>query len=261
METPQVSAQKRKQVNPIAGILFVINISLPVFISFDIITPTIFLTISIANSFLFFRINVRKFVKIFIPLISLPLGLFFLNILFYKDNSSPLLINLGITRITEASLNRSLIVFFRSLTLIYLSVSYLAAYSPINLVNSLMQHLRFSPRVGFSIFAAWNTIPYFKEEYVRIKNTQLIRKKGKSKSPLESVVDIGTTLLVNVIRHAERISVSMFVRGIDSAKNRSFLERSIWNWIDTIYVTITIILTALIFIFLIENKFFVFGLT
>jgi len=252
---------KKRQVNPLAGISFVFVISIPIFFSFDITTPSIFLAISIINSIIFFQIEIKKFIKIFLPLISLPLGLFFLNIFFYRDNTSQLLINLAVIKITQAALNRSLTVFFRSLSLIYLSVSYLAAYSPIQLVNSIMQHLHFSPRIGFSIFAAWNTIPYFKEEYIRIKNTQLIRKRGKTKPSLENIVERATTLLVNVIRHAERVSISMFVRGIDNAQRRSFLNQSVWTSIDTLYLTATIILTAVILLLLIKGKIFVFGLT
>ncbi len=252
---------KPHQVNPLAGILFVFIVSLPVFISFDITTPLIFLLISVINSIIFFKIEVKKFTKIFLPLISLPLGLFFLNILFYRDKTSQILVNLLIVKVTDASLNRSLIVFSRSLTLIYISVSYLAAYSPIQLVNSLMQHLHFPPRVGFSIFAAWNTIPYFKEEYIRIKHTQLIRKKGKNKSSLESIVETATTLLVNVIRHAERISISMFVRGIENTKYRTFLNQTKWKVRDTVYVTLVIIFVISILSLLIRKKIFVFGLT
>ncbi len=245
--------------NPIAGILFILITSIPVFVSFDIVTPAFFLSLSLINSLLFFKTKIKRFLKIFLPLTSLPLGLFFLNLIFFKDANSPTLFRIFHISITKTVLERSLTVFLRSLTLIHISISYLTAFSPTELINSLMQQLKLSPRIGFSIFAAWNTIPYFKREYHRIKNTQLIRKCYNSK-PMETILERTTVLLTNVIRYGERLSIAMFVRGIENSTNRTYLNRIPWRIWDTLYTTITITVTILLILFLISSQLFKFGL-
>ena len=196
---------------------------------------------------------------LFSVLVSLPVGLFFLNLLFYPDNSGKAIFNLLGHTITYFVLTRAFIVFLRSIALIYVSIAYLIATEPSDLVSSLMQQLHLSPRIGFAIYAAWNTVPHLKKNFSRIKHTHEIRRGGE-RSSFSDLLQIMSALIIGSIRHAERISISMSVRGIENARERSFIRENKWSPYDTVYVTAYMVLAISVLVLLTVKKLFVFGL-
>jgi energy-coupling factor transporter transmembrane protein EcfT len=250
---------KNSAVSPLASLFAVIINTIPVFISFDTYTPLAFLFLAILNSILVLHIPPGRMLFLLSLLVSLPMGLFILNLFFYSDNSGDVLINILGHNITTPVLTRSLVVFLRSLALIYVSIAYLIATKPVDLVSALMQQLHLSPRIGFAVYAAWNTVPQLKKNFSRIRHTHEIRRGGEM-AKLADIVQMVSTLLIGSIRHAERISISMSVRGIESVKERSYIRENRWKFSDTIYLIVYTMLSVSILVLLIRNKLFVFGL-
>ena len=241
-------------VNPLAALIAVIINTIPVFISFDIYTPAVFLALAVINTILVSHIRIKEFVKLFMPLTSLPVSLFFLNLFFSVPlESSAAYHILGFT-IQSRILLRACIIFLRSFTLIFISVSYITAVNAMELVNSLMQQLHLSPRIGYSIYTAWNIIPFIGREITRIKNVHLIRSGGK-RNRIKETVPLIVTILINSIRHAERASVSMYIRGLEDSgsRERTFLHDIKWKLTDTIYA-VSYFWIAFVLLFIIIKK-------
>ena len=195
------------------------------------------------------------------PLASLPVSLFFLNLFFSVPFKSSTVYYLFGFAVQSRILLRACIIFLRSFTLIYISISYLTAVNAIELVNSLMQQIHLSPRIGYSIYTAWNIIPFIGREITRIKNVHLIRSGGK-RNRIKETIPLIVTILINSIRHAERASVSMYIRGLEESciKGRTFLHNIKWKLTDTIYA-VSYFCTALGLLFIIIKKgFFLFSL-
>ncbi|NOY08936.1 MAG: energy-coupling factor transporter transmembrane protein EcfT [Spirochaetes bacterium] len=248
-------------VNPLAALIAVIINTIPVFISFDIYTPAVFLALAVANTILVSHIRVKEFLKLFMPLTTLPVSLFFLNLFFSASIESSALYHLFGFTIQSRILLRAFIIFLRSFTLIYISVSYLTAVNAIELVNSLMQQIHLSPRIGYSIYTAWNIIPFIGREITRIKNVHLIRSGGK-RNRIKETIPLIVTILINSIRHAERASVSMYIRGLEDSgsKKRTFLHNSKWRPTDTIYAVSYFFIAFGLFFIIIKKGLFRFSL-
>ena len=127
------------------------------------------------------------------------------------------------------------------------------------LISALMQQLHLSPRIGYAIYAAWNTIPYLKKDFIRIKHIHEIRRMG-AKPTISDNLQIASTLIIDGIRHAERASISMSVRGIETTRDRTFIHESKWCITDTIYTLTFLLISLSAFILLIIKGRFVFGL-
>ncbi|RKX83582.1 MAG: hypothetical protein DRP57_07670 [Spirochaetes bacterium] len=246
-------------LNPIAALLAVILNSIPVFISFDIYTPVVFLVLALLNTILISNIKIKIFLKLFLPLTLLPVSLFFLNLFFSAPLPPYTKIHIFIFVFYNSSFHRACVIFLRSLTLIYISISYLAAVDVLDLINALMQQLHLSPKIGYSIYTAWNIIPYIKNETLRIKNIHLIRFRGE-KQRIRETIQFVVTVLINAIRHSERAAVSMTVRGLENKQKRTFLNKSEWKFLDTLYSFVYTFISTGLLLVLINRGLFNFGI-
>lgn len=246
-------------LNPLAVLLAVVLNTIPVFLSFDIYTPILFLTLALLNTILVSHIKIRMFLKLFLPLTVLPVSLFFLNLFFSTPAYPYTQIHVFVFTFYYSSVYRACVIFLRGFTLIYISVSYLSAVDVLDLINALMQNLHLSPKIGYSVYTAWNIIPYIKNETIRIKNIHLIRSCGK-RNRIRETVQLIVTILVNAIRHAERAAISMTVRGLESSKKRTFLNKSEWNFIDTFYSMLYVLISVGLLFTTITRGLFRFGI-
>ena len=245
-------------VSPIARLLVLLLQITPVLLSFDPHTPLLFLVLSLAQLLFLDGIPPGKMLRVILPLSSLPAGLFLLNFLFSETAEAGSLFFFSLP-ITNLGLYRGLVVGLRSLALLVPSVGYLLATNPLDLVNALMQQTSLSPRVGFGLYVAWNTIPFLRADLRRIEQTHRIRLRGR-KRRLRDTIPTAVTLLSGAIRHAERASLSMTARGLEGAERRSFIREAQWRGRDWVFLIASAIVVATLWIVLWRHHLFVFGL-
>jgi len=248
-----------RSISPIAHLAVTLCWIVPVFLSFDQVTPLLFLGLSLLYLVIAGQVPVGRTLRAFAPLMMLPFGLFVLNLFFTDTTGHPLRETVLSFSLNSYALNRALTLTFRSASLIVISVGYLLVTDPLELVNALMQQVCLPARVGFSIFVAWNTIPRLRDDYLRIRMTHMIRYRGK-KRPFRDLVPSAVTLLAGAIRHAQRAAISMGVRGIDEARERTFLHRSEWRARDTVYVAVNALVSGALVSLSVAEGWFVFGL-
>jgi len=246
-------------ISPVARLAVVCLELVPVLLSFDPWTPLPFVALAVVHTVALGRVPVRRFLAVVLPLASLPLGLFVMNLLLTAPEPGDRMVSVLFVAVRERALARGLILGLRSLALIVLSVGYLLTTNPLDLVNALMQQAGLSPRLGFSLYVAWNTIPLLREDLRRIDNTHRIRLRGRRRKPGEALA-VAITLLAGAIRHAERAALSMAARGLEQAEGRTFLNESRWRPIDSVFVAFFALLSAGVLVFLTRSGLFVFGL-
>lgn len=245
--------------SPVAHLAAVLLWIVPVFLSFDPVTPLLYIALSVAVVFLLGRVRLPRFALLVLPLLLLPLGLFLLNLLFTDTAGHPGTSTVLGIAVSSYALHRALIVTIRSTALIVISVGYLLVAEPLELVNSLMQQLRLSPRVGFSIYVAWNTIPRMRADLARIRSIHRVRLHGRERR-FADIVPTAVALLSGAIRHAQRASISMAVRGLESETGRTYLHESRWRTRDSLYLSANALLTSALFALSVAQGWFVFGL-
>ncbi|MFQ3547396.1 MAG: energy-coupling factor transporter transmembrane component T [Termitinemataceae bacterium] len=231
--------------NPLSLLVVQLVLMVPVLFSFDKGTPLVFLCLGLVNLFWIARLDIRRFIRLVLPLSTLSFGLFFMNLLFPAE---------GIN-----GLERGITIFLRSFTLICLSSGYILSISPYDLIRALMQNWHLSYRLGYSLFAGWNTIPLLRRDIELAQRAHEIRYAGRNGTS-RSLTRLPITILSGAILHGERLSISMAGRGLDKAKNRSFLYRLPWTMLDTWYCILTALLVVMLWTLLILNGSFIFDL-
>lgn len=248
-----------ERISPIAHLIVVFSQLIPVLLSFDQYTPIPFLALALTQTLVLGRVELVRMLRVMLPLSSLPVGLFLLNLFLSDTTDQEIMTQLWFFTLTRNSLHRAIVIGLRSLSLIVNSIAYLLVTDPLKLVNALMQQLKLSPRVGFSIYVAWNTIPFLRDDLQRIEHTHRIRLRGRRRR-VQDALPTAVTLLAGAIRHGERASVSMTTRGLDRSLSRSFIHKSCWTRTDTAYLLISLLIVSGIFAALIVGNFFTFGL-
>jgi energy-coupling factor transport system permease protein len=254
-----VKATHALAISPVAQLAVVCLELVPVLLSYDPWTPLPFVALAFVHTVALGRVPVGRFLAVVLPLASLPLGLFVMNLLFTAPEPGDRMVSVLFIAVRERALERASILALRSLALIMLSVGYMLTTDPLDLVNALMQQAKLSPRVGFSLYVAWNTIPLLREDLRRIDNAHRIRLRGRRRNPGEALA-VAITLLAGAIRHAERAALSMSARGLEQAAGRTFLNESRWRPKDTAFVAFFALLSAGVLVLLVRSGLFVFGL-
>lgn len=247
------------RINPVLHLAVTIIALIPVVLSFDAYTPLCFVAFGLVQLLLLGREPVRTLFRVLGPLLVIPAGLFVMNLFFSAPVAHDEIYRFSILRIRAYSLHRAIVLSLRSLALIVLSVGYFFSTRPQELVNSLMQQLGLSPRVGYALYVAWNTIPLLRENFRQIESTHKIRLRGRPRT-LRDFLPTAVTLLTGAIRHAERASISMAARGIESDSPRSYLCESRFRARDVVYVAISVTVIGIIWYLLVAKGLFVFGL-
>lgn len=231
--------------NALALLIAQVSLMVPVLLAIDPFTPIVFFAAGMMNAIAVGRIRMGKLLRILLPLSLVSCSLFFMNLLFPAK---------GIN-----GLERGIAVFLRSFSLITLSTAYIVMVSPYDVIRALMQNWKLPYRIGYALFAGWNTIPLIRRDIELIQKAQDIRKAGSSgrKIPLSR---LPITLLAGVILHGERLSLSMAARGLDNCGERSFIVQIPWKKRDTAYGAAVILVTAILWITLIRLKLFAFEL-
>jgi len=206
--------------NPLAVLFVTVCLLLPVFLAYDHTTPIVFFLLGLFHLLIIGGVDFRKFLKTLSILSLVSLGLFGLNVLVPAEGVN------GFSRGTA--------VLLRSVCLISLSIGYIYVVDPYDLFRSLMLRLQLPPRIGFSLFAGWNTIPLLRRDLKIIQKAQAVRFGSKKRS-MRVHLKTAVSLLSGAIRHGERVALSMAARGMESSVKRTFLTESAWTFVDTLY--------------------------
>ncbi len=221
---------------------FIINVCcvLPVLASLDLWTPPLFL--ALASLTLLLRRPDRA-----LHLCAALLGALVLAFWVWLSN------RLWTVGVDPAA--RALLLAVRAWALTGISASFALGIRPAPLLNEAMQITSLSPRVGFALYAALNTLPRMADEGKHLDAVHRVRLGGK-RSPL---LVRAIALLARAIRSGERSAQSLASRGLESPLKRSWYRPVAWEKTDTLQLLIGIGISGALFTFLIISGKFKFG--
>ncbi|HSV56326.1 MAG TPA: energy-coupling factor transporter transmembrane component T, partial [Magnetospirillaceae bacterium] len=152
----------------LAVLMVTVFLLAPVLLASDLVTPAVYMALGFVNLFVLGLVSYPGYFKTLAALSPVSLGLLGLNVLFPSEGTD------GWTR--------GLSLFLRSFSLVSLSVGFIHAVNPYELVRAMMIRLRLSPRAGFAFFAGWNAVPLLKRDLAIIRKAREIRY-GALKQP------------------------------------------------------------------------------
>jgi energy-coupling factor transport system permease protein len=151
---------------------------------------------------------------------ALAIGLF--NTLFAAANLDPSaaeLIQIGPFRLTQAALVGGVGLAARVLAFATVGVVFAQTTDPTRLVDALVQQARMPPRFAYGALAAYQAVPGFAEDLATLRQSRRIRGLPGSWHPR-----ILVGLLVQAIRHANRLALAMDARGFGMGPRTTFRQ-------------------------------------
>ncbi|WP_339253957.1 energy-coupling factor transporter transmembrane component T [Sporosarcina sp. FSL W8-0480] len=190
-------------------------------------TP-LFVWIGVLLIQLFFsRINWKVWIVFMIPFFIMAFGYFWTTLVFAEDKSGPVVLSIWSINITEVQLNHALSLSFRVLAFSGLSLLFALTTNPVSFILSLMQQLKLSPKIAYSVLVGYQFLPVLKDEFVQIQQAHRLRGAIQKKNVIHRLWHLRKILLpmlAGAVRKAERAAFAMEARGFKGERRGSFYK-------------------------------------
>jgi energy-coupling factor transport system permease protein len=200
-------------------------------VTLDLRAPLFLTTVAVLAGPLLGRIPLRRVLLGVAPLWAAAVGIVFFNSVFSAANTDPLLpevARLGPWRITAAGLDAGLAVGARVFAIAAVGVLFGQTTDSTRLADALVQQARLSPRFAYGALAAYQAVPRFAEDLVALRQARRIRGLRGGWHPR-----ILVGLLVQAIRHGDRLALAMDARAFGSGPRTTFRTVS-WSALDAL---------------------------
>jgi energy-coupling factor transport system permease protein len=240
------------RLNPITKL----GISLPVVViasaSFEPVTPLAMAAAALLVNHFVGRVPWHKLLRPLVFAVPLSFGFFWSGAAFYVGPGSGADapgIALGPVWLSMAGVVYGLAVASRVLAIFCTSLIFVLTTDPVHLVLALIQHLRVSPRIGYSIFAGYRFMPLLQDEINNIRAAYQVRgavPRGIA-GRIRQAFDYAIPLLAISVRRGERVALAMESRAFEALPHRTYLQVSEFSWRDPVFAfSAVVFLTALV---------------
>ncbi|OPG15183.1 ATP-binding cassette domain-containing protein [Ferroacidibacillus organovorans] len=155
---------------------------------------------------------------------------------------------------TVAGFKNGLVLAFRMLSAVCFGVLFVSEVDVTDLIISLCQNVRVSPRFAYGTLAGIRVIPLFQTEWVKLRQARALRGKEGRIAVLRPI-HYALPLLTQAIRMSERVAIAMEARGFYGEVAMKATARSYYRIIpfrarDVLYpLAIALLAVSLIVIF------------
>jgi energy-coupling factor transport system permease protein len=233
------------RANPIAKLGAALLLMAVLFVSADVLTPTIVL-LGVLAALPVTGLSPRVLVARTWPLLVVATSVGMLNALFAPEQAGELL-RIGPVVVGSGNLVAGLALGLRLLTIAGVGVLSLATTQPTDLADALVQQLHVSPRFALGVTAALRLLPILADEWQIVRLARRARGVDAGRSPIAAVsIFFGEllTLLVSAIRRGTRLALAMEARGLGSRPCRGIARPQRVSATDLLLVAAAAVLAA-----------------
>ncbi|WP_340002171.1 energy-coupling factor transporter transmembrane component T [Oceanobacillus sp. FSL K6-0127] len=196
---------------------------------FEPMTVFLFLIWTIAATFIFGKVNWKKYVLYFLPFFIFAIGMLWTTIAFAdtSEHTNKVINMLGLTLPLDSFLV-ALALSLRILNVAALSLMFIFTTNMVDFILSLIQQLKLPPKIAYGVLAGYRFLPMMKDEIKIIHAAHQVRgvSQGKSlKDKFSKYKRFAIPLLASAIRKAERTAVAMESKGFTGDRNRTFYRQ------------------------------------
>ena len=155
------------------------------------------------------------------------------------EDSGPVLLDLGLTEISAGSAAAGAAIALRGLALALPGLMVVLTTDPTDLADGLAQTLRLPARFVLASLAALRLVGVLAAEWSTLAMARRARGAGTGRGPAGALRAFGGqvfTLLVQSLRRATRLSVTMEARGF-GAGPRTWARVPAYSWRDAVVLT------------------------
>lgn len=193
-------------------------------------TPLVFFIGVVFSQLLFAKISWKVWSLMMLPFLLGAVGYFWTTLVFGNE---------------ESTLGTALSLSFRVLAFSSLSLLFVFTTKPVDFILSLMQQLKLSPKIAYSILVGYQFLPVLKDEFFQIQQAQQLRGLEAPKSPVKRVLAMRHVLipmLAGAVRKAERTAFAMEARGFTGEGNRDFYRKISVGRVDAAGIALFLLL-------------------
>ncbi|MBF4550214.1 energy-coupling factor transporter transmembrane component T family protein [Pseudoclavibacter sp. VKM Ac-2888] len=170
------------------------------------------------------RLTPGRLLAASVPFVAFGVGLVMVNAL--SRPGGEILEGLPV-RVTSEGLAIGFALALRTTVIGMLSIAFIASTPPRDLMTSLTQHARLSPRFAYALLAGFRLLQLLPSEWQSIRAAQAVRASlGRDGTPRTGITAFGAaafSLLVVSIRSGERIAQALESRGLGAG------PRTVWR--------------------------------
>ncbi len=211
------------------------------YVTFLILNMNVKFNISVlVISFLFVIMSAKRLrllLSLFVAVIVFSFTIFLMNFLFFAAGKTPY--SIVFLHGTYEGAVRGGVLAMRAASVIFLSVGYLFSTEPFSMVQSFMQNLRLSEKIGYALLIALREIYLFKNSLVNIERAMLIRKSGKP-IVLTDRLKMVLPLFAMVVRKGERSAIALEMRGMILKRKGDYYRDMSLKTKDVLFLIISI---------------------
>ena len=220
--------------------------------SFDPFVPLSLLVVILLVSLTLGKVPLAAMAKGLLPFMVLAFGFFMMQAAFPRGEGGDIVLRIGRLVIYQDPVIRGSALGLRVLAYAAYALLFVATTDPTELLLSLMQQTRLSPKYGYSILAAYRFFPLYQSEFTSLKEAHQVRgydEKRSIKGKFDKLRRYAIPLLAQAIRKAERVAVAMEARGFTGESDRSYYKKIEVKPIDWVLaIGLTSLVPILIFI-------------
>nr|WP_233711624.1 energy-coupling factor transporter transmembrane component T [Lederbergia citrisecunda] len=235
-----------QSINPSIKALAVIILVLCLSFVFDPVTPFILWIFILTVTFIFGRVNLKRWLLFFLPFFILAFGYIWTTAVFFHPPAEikPVsLITLRTVVITDYGLYTGLALGLRVLCFSCLSLLFIMTTDPIKFILSLVQQCKMPPKLAYGILAGYHFLPLLNDELKIIRHAHKVRGVNRMqgvRGKLAAKIKCMIPLLASAIRKAERAAIAMESKGFTGSRNRTFFHKMTVCHHDWIFLCIMV---------------------
>lgn len=215
---------------------------------FDPWTPLIFLSGILALQLLCSRIDWRKWLLCMLPFLVMACGTFWTTLVFGEDQSGNVIWSFGDVEITTTEWHHAWSLSLRVLVFSSLSLLFALTTNPVNFILSLMQQLKLSPKIAYSVLVGYQFLPVLKDEFVQIQQAQRLRGVAKEQHIFVRLLGMRKILipmLAGAVRKAERAAFAMEARGFTGQPRSSYFQQIAVGKVDVVCIALFLLVLVI----------------
>lgn len=219
--------QALHKMNPSVKFLIITVCMLTLAFFFNPWTPLICWGGVILLQLCFSTIDWKKWLLFMIPFLIMSFGYFWTTIVFAEERTGAVVWSVFQYDITRTQLDHALSLSFRVLAFAGLSLLFAFTTDPTKFILSLMQQLKLSPKIAYSILVGYQFLPVMKEEFVHIQQAHRLRGAVRDRNAIVRLWNVRRLLLpmlAGAVRKAERSAFAMEARGFTGEKRVEFYQ-------------------------------------
>ncbi|TWT00953.1 energy-coupling factor transporter transmembrane protein EcfT [Planomicrobium sp. CPCC 101079] len=229
-------------MNPSVKFVLVTGSMLTLAFFFNPWTPAIFWLAIVFMQIFLSRMDWKLWCLMMLPFTLGSFGYLWTTLVFGAHDNSEVIWTVAGISVTEEQWQHALSLSFRVMALSTLSLMFAMTTDPVKFVMSLMQQLKLSPKLAYSVMVSYRFLPVLIDEFIQIQQAQRLRGVIVEKhwwQRLSNMRRLLLPMLAGAVRKAERAAFAMEARGFTGAPRTEFFH--------PVTVTRTDILMAVLF--------------